>query len=167
MNQRSLATRTEKQLAVRADIDQLEKSIRNEINAGNMEQTIFDGGSKKGDRQCGHYFGENVYARSLLIPAGTAVVGKIHKQDRICIIAQGECVFADEFHSGRVAAPWIGEFKAGTKTCVFAFTDTLWIACLGTDKTDSRTAFDALTLSSFDEYLDYLKREKIPCPSVQ
>lgn len=143
----ALAVRSEQQLAIRAGIDDLEAALRAEIAEG-MEQTIFDGASDGGDAQCRHYFGDKVYARALWIPAGTCVVGKVHKQRRICVIAAGRCRFVDEFRDEYVEAPWIGEFEAGTKTAVFAETDTLWIAVLGTELTDSLEIVNQLTAPS-------------------
>jgi len=152
-----LAPRDIGQLIVRTTIERLEASMRKKIDDGEMEQTIFDGASEEGDAQVNHYHGQGVYARSLLIPAGTAVVGKVHRQDRICIIAQGKCTFTDEFGSETVEAPWIGEFKAGTKTAVFAHTDTLWVACLGTDLKRGIDAVEELTCDNHAEYHSLLE----------
>ena len=149
--------RSASQLAVRGHIDRIQSVLEQGIAEGDVEQTIFDGGTDEGHDQCDHYFGDGVYVRSLLIPAGTFVVGKIHKQARVCIIAQGSCQFADEFQRQDVEAPWIGEFRPGTKTAVYAHTDTLWAACLGTTCTDAREAFDLLTLGTHDEYITYLE----------
>jgi len=137
---------------VREGIDALEASMLQGVESGDLVKRLHEGGTEEGDAQCKHYFGDGVYARSLLIPAGTAVVGRIHRQARVCIIAKGVCSFVCEDHRETVEGPWIGEFKAGSKTAVFAHSDVLWIACLGTEITDSRTAFDSLTCGSYEEY---------------
>ena len=121
-----------------------------------MEQTIVD--CTKDPDQADHYYGEGVYARALLIPAGTCVIGHIHKQDRICIIAQGECTFVDEWQNKTVEAPYVGEFKAGSKTAVYAHTDTLWVACLGTNSKDAEVIIDDLVEVSHKDYQLYLEQ---------
>ena len=151
----ALAIRTPTQLAVRSKIDGLHFTMKEEIEAGRMEQTIVD--CKKDADQADHYFGEGVYARALLIPAGTCVISHIHKQDRVCMIMSGECTFVDEWQKETVKAPYIGEFKAGSKTAVYAHTDTLWVACLGTHLKDAATAIDELVETTHEEYQLYLE----------
>ena len=126
------------------------------ILAGKMDQTIVD--CKKDPDQAKHYYGEGVYARSLLIPAGTCVIGHIHKQNRICIIAQGECTFVDEWQKQTVKAPFVAEFKAGSKTAVYAHTDTLWVACVGTNSKDAEVIIDDLVETSHENYQLYLEK---------
>ena len=152
----NLATRTPSQLAVRGQIDQLQETLTESIESGEMQQTIVN--CKDDNSQADHYFGEGVYARSLLIPAGTVVIGHIHKQDRICIIAQGECTFVDEWQKKRVKAPYVGEFKAGSKTAVYAHTDTLWVACLGTESKDPDVMVNELIEDTHEDYQVYLEQ---------
>ncbi len=152
----ALALRSPSQLAVRGRIDGLQWKMEKEIEAGDMEQTIVD--CTKDPDQADHYYGEGVYARALLIPAGTCVIGHIHKQDRICIIAQGKCTFVDEWQNKTVEAPYVGEFKAGSKTAVYAHTDTLWVACLGTNSKDAGVIIDDLVEASHEDYQLYLEQ---------
>lgn len=152
----SLAVRTPSQLVVRSKIDTLQHDMEQSVKEGKTVRTIVD--CLKDPDQASHYHGEGIYVRSLLIPAGTCVIGHIHKQDRVCIIAKGRCSFVDEWHKKTVSAPYIGEFKAGSKTVVYAHTDTLWVACVG-NKTDS----NEVDLSDFletthDEYQLYLEK---------
>ena len=152
----SLAIRTPSQLVTRTKIDTLEETLREEISKGTMEQTIVD--CQEDNSQADHYYGEGVYARSLFIPAGTVVVGKIHKQDRVNIIAQGRCTFIDEWQKKTVDAPYVGEFKAGSKTAVFAHTDTVWVTCIGTDSKDPDIMVHELVESNHEDYTTYLEQ---------
>ncbi len=150
-----LAVRTEQQLVVRSKIDKLQDEMSLAIHNGTIKQTIKN--CKTDNDQADHYYGENLYVRSLLIPAGTALVGYIHKQDRVCIIASGKVTFSDEFLGTKtVEAPWVGEFKAGSKTAVYAHEDTLWVAALGTDSVDDNNMVDKLVVSSHEEYDAFL-----------
>ncbi len=150
-----LTLRSPAQLQVRGAIDTLQDQMADAIQSGEVEQTIVN--CKEDNSQANHYFGEGVYARSLLIPAGSVVIGHIHKQDRVCIIAQGECTFVDEWQKKRVKAPYIGEFKAGSKTAVYAHTDTLWVACLGTDSKDPDIIVKELLDDNHEDYHLYLE----------
>ena len=152
----ALALRSPTQLVVRSKLDQLQHSMESDIKTGKMEQTIVD--CTKDASQGDHYYGEGVMARALLIPAGTCVIGHIHKQDRICMIMSGECTFIDEWQKKTVKAPYIGEFKAGTKTAVYAHTDTLWVACLGTDSKEADVVIDDLVENSHENYQLYLEK---------
>jgi len=145
-------------LEVRATIDALEASIKASIATGELEQSIFDGGTSEGSDQCKHYFAQGVYVRTLLIPAGTVVVGRIHKQSRVCLILTGKCRFVDEYQDREVVAPWVGEFEAGSKTAVYAITDTLWAAVVGTDIKDPQEAFQKLSAGNHSELLLELKQ---------
>ena len=143
-------------LAVRSRIEDLEAALRHHVDAGEFEQTIFDAATPEGADQCKHYYGDGVYLRSLWIPAGTCVIGKLHKQARVCVIAAGKCIFTDEFQRLEVEAPWIGEFQAGTKTAVMAITDTLWIAAFGTEIKDPIRFVEERTAVDHDAYAAYL-----------
>lgn len=147
-------------LAVRAAIDELEAAMFRAVEDGTAVQTIFSGGTPEGDAQCRHYFGDGVYVRTLLIPAGTILVGRLHRQARVCLILTGRCTWVDETGRATVEAPWIGEFPAGSKTAVYAETDTLWAAALGTHLKDSATVFETLTYGTREQYEQFLEKLK-------
>lgn len=151
-----LLQRTDEQLEARGQIEALQTSLLQNIEDGTFESQWQDAGTEEGERQLDHYWGDGVYARSLLIPKDVCVVGRLHKQARICMIMSGECTFMDEFQKQTVKAPWIGEFKAGTKTVVYAHEDTQWVAVVGTDLTDSAEAFNTLTTANLADYEEFL-----------
>ena len=154
-------------LAVRASIEDLESALFAKVADGTFEQTIFAADTPEGSDQCKHYYGDGVYLRSLWIPAGTCVVGKLHKQARVCVIAAGKCVFVDEFQRQEVEAPWIGEFQSGTKTAVVAITDTLWIAAFGTEIKDPIRFVQERTAVNHEEYAALMAAGETPCLSQQ
>lgn len=139
---------------VRESIERLQATLEEGVANGKWESPRHEGGTDEGNAECMHHFGDGVYVRSIWLPAGTCVIGRLHKKARVCLILAGRCRFVDEFQAQTVEAPWIGEFKAGTKTAVFAETDTLWSACIGTDLKDPQTAFYELTCASHQELLE-------------
>ncbi len=152
----SLVVRTPSQLVVRNHIDGLQQTMESEIAKGDMVQTIVDCIDEPD--QASHYYGEGIYARALLIPAGTCVIGHIHKYNRICIIAQGNCTFVDEWQKKTVDAPYIGEFKAGSKTAVYAHTDTLWVACVSNKSNNTDQDMSDFVETSHEDYQLYLEQ---------
>jgi hypothetical protein len=93
------------------------------------------------------FFAEGVYARKLMIPAGTIVVGKIHKYDNLNIMISGEmdCLVGD--HIERIKAPFVVVSYPGTKRIAKAITDTVWITIHGTNETDLSKIEDHLLLN--------------------
>jgi len=83
-----------------------------------------------------HYFADGMYIRSVFRPAGTVIVGKVHKKEHFYIIVSG-CV--DVTSGGEVIrhhAPSIVVSKPGTQRAVHAIQDSLCMTVHRTDKTD-------------------------------
>ena len=64
-----------------------------------------------------HFFGPSIYIREVVMPAGTVVVGKYHKDDHLCNMIEGRMVVVGEDGEQReVAAPAVFMAKKGRKT---------------------------------------------------
>lgn len=75
-----------------------------------------------------HFFYEGGYARAMLIPAGTTIIGKIHKHAHCNRVDFGRCMVATEFgEPAEIFGPYEFVSKPGTKRVVVALADTLWI----------------------------------------
>jgi len=83
-----------------------------------------------------HYFSGGMYCRKLIRPAGTLIVGKIHKKDHIFLCAKGEIIVWTENGMKKLVAGDIIESKQGTKRVTLALTEAIGITCHKTDKTD-------------------------------
>jgi hypothetical protein len=83
-----------------------------------------------------HHFSPGVYARELKVPAGVAVIGKVHKHQNMLIMSQGVAEMLVEGKSQRICAPHIWVSPAGTQRAVYAVTDCTFVSVHGTDKTD-------------------------------
>lgn len=53
-----------------------------------------------------HHFAPGLYAREIFIPAGSVVVGKIHRHSHINVISQGSAIVVTEFGRMEVSAPY-------------------------------------------------------------
>jgi len=83
-----------------------------------------------------HYFSGGMYCRKLFRPAGTLIVGKVHKQDHFFMCATGEIISWSEKGMVTLRPGDIIESKAGTKRVTLAVTDSIGVTFHRTDKTD-------------------------------
>ena len=83
-----------------------------------------------------HQFSIGMYMRKLYRPAGTLIVGKVHKEPHFFLCAKGEIIAWTENGMKRLQAGDVVESKAGTKRVTLAVTDAIGITIHRTDKTD-------------------------------
>ena len=151
------------QLEARSAIQRMEDYLHQMVAEGVAEQTFHDATSDEGNDEADHLFGDGVYVRGLWIPAGNLVVGRTHRQARVCIVSAGRCYWSDEYSEGahEVQAPWAAEFPAGSKTVVYAVEDTYWLACLGTNLKDSQQIAEDLTTRTHEQYQRLLEQREV------
>jgi len=83
-----------------------------------------------------HYFSEGMYCRKVFRPAGTLIVGKVHKQPHFFLCAAGEIIAWTETGMRLLRAGDVVESKPGTKRVTLALTDAVGITIHKTGKTD-------------------------------
>lgn len=100
-----------------------------------------------------HSFIDGVYVRTIFIPAGTVIVGKIHRHSHANILSQGEViVFTEDGGMEHLKGPITMVSPAGCKRAVRALTDTTWTTIHRTDETDLNKIEDWVIAKSYDEY---------------
>jgi len=105
---------------------------REQINALQTEMSVMPQAELKTD----HYFSGGMYCRKVFRPAGTLIVGKIHKEDHIFLCASGQIMAWTENGMKTLNAGDIVESKAGTKRVTLALTDAIGITIHKTDEKD-------------------------------
>jgi quercetin dioxygenase-like cupin family protein len=81
-----------------------------------------------------HVFGGGTCIRSIFIPKGMVVVGKIHKHAHPNFLMQGEVIVITEGGGRqRLKAPHMMISEPGTKRVVYALEDTIWAVVHVTD----------------------------------
>ena len=70
-----------------------------------------------------HTFGPGFYARTITIPAGAALVGKVHATEHIFILSRGELAVATEDGVQVVRAPFQQVCRPGLKRAGHAITE--------------------------------------------
>jgi hypothetical protein len=83
-----------------------------------------------------HYFSGGMYCRKLIRPAGTLIVGKVHKKDHFFMCAKGQIIAWSEKGMVTLNAGDVLCSKAGTKRVTLAVTDAIGITFHKTSKTN-------------------------------
>ena len=99
-----------------------------------------------------HDFADGVYARSLLLPAGSLLTGKIHKTRHFFVVMSGSCTVVDSDGVRKLlVAPYLGVTEPGVKRAVHVHEDCIWTTFHRTDSTNPDDIERDLTTNDFDE----------------
>lgn len=101
------------------------------------------------------YFSHGVYARELLIPAGTILTGEIHKYSNLNILTKGKIKVSIGDEIELIEAPHVVVSPHGTKRIAQAITDCIWITIHGTFKTNIDEIKNEFIASSYQEWLEF------------
>jgi quercetin dioxygenase-like cupin family protein len=99
-----------------------------------------------------HYQIKGVYARSMFIPAGTLLTGKIHNFESIAILAKGTIRITNGTESYVISEGHIMVDQPGVKRLGYAETDVIFITVHRTDNTEIEAIEDELVSTTFEEY---------------
>ena len=124
--------------------------------------TVFEFGENTDVFPLVHRFADNVYAREILLPAGTIVIGKIHRYGHLNIITKGHVSVLTEDGVEELRGPLTFISKPGTKRVVYAHEDTVWTTIHGTRHTDPDKVEEDIICKTFAEYDRLLQLEEKP-----
>jgi len=83
-----------------------------------------------------HFFVKGMYARQITIPAGTTLIGKVHKSEHFFMLLKGDMTLWTEEGMRRVQAPYVACAKPGIKRVGLAHADSVCINVHMTELTD-------------------------------
>jgi hypothetical protein len=87
-----------------------------------------------------HHFSPGLYLREIFMPAGTAVVGRIHKTEHFNILVKGRCLIVhDDFRREELCAPMVFVSKAGVQKALYILEDMIWMTTHVSEETDLAT----------------------------
>ena len=109
-----------------------------------------------------HYQIDGVYARSMFIPAGTILTGKIHNFESIAILAKGRIRITNGTESYIISEGHIMVDKPGVKRLGYAETDVVFITVHRTDNTEIDAIEKELVSATFEEYQQQLLLGDLP-----
>ena len=104
-----------------------------------------------------HYFSHGVYAREIIIPKGTIVLGKIHKYSQLNICSKGDHSVLTENGVIRIQAPFTIVSPPGTQRIGYAHEETVWTTIHGTELTDVDEIEKHFIAQNYQEYLDFCR----------
>lgn len=99
-----------------------------------------------------HHFADGSYAREMLIPAGSMIIGKIHRHAHVNVISKGRIYVATEFGTEILEAPLTFVSKPGTKRAVYAITDTVWTTIHVTNETDLAKVEEVVICTDYETF---------------
>jgi hypothetical protein len=106
-----------------------------------------------------HSFADGCYVREIFIPAGTVIVGKLHKHSHPNFLMSGEVsVFTEHRGLERLVGPLSMISEAGTKRVLYAHTDLKWITVHVTKETDLEKIEDEVIATSYLEFESEIKK---------
>ena len=88
------------------------------------------------DLKTEHFFSPGMYCRRVYRPAGTLIVGKVHKAPHFFLCAAGEIIAWTEKGMKHLQAGDVVECQPGTKRVTLAVTDAIGMTIHKTNKTD-------------------------------
>ena len=83
-----------------------------------------------------HFLANGVYVREISMPAGTVVVGWIHKHDHVAAMLTGDISIYDETGLQRMKGPTTFISKAGIKRAIYVHEDTIFTTVHGVGHCD-------------------------------
>jgi hypothetical protein len=86
--------------------------------------------------QTEHFFSPGMYCRRVFRPAGTLIVGKVHKVPHFFLCAKGEIIAWTEIGMRKLQAGDVVECQPGTKRVTLALTDAIGVTIHKTEKTN-------------------------------
>lgn len=110
-----------------------------------------------------HYFAPGLYLREMTMPASAVVIGKIHKTEHLCILAQGRVTVVTEDGKKEYAAPAIIHSMPGTKRALYALDEVVWINCHHnpTEERDPAKIEGIFVTDTFEQYLSFTEQKKL------
>jgi len=108
-----------------------------------------------------HHWAPDNYGREILLPAGSIVIGKIHKHAHLNVVSYGRCIVYTEFEVMDIEAPLTFVSKPGTKRVVYSLTDVVWttIHPNPSNTKDLEKIEDYVIAKSYDALLQFQKQE--------
>jgi hypothetical protein len=134
---------------------------KNEITSSELREGILDierkiteiPGATFGDdvAPLDHIFGDGLYIRKIVMPAGMLLTSKIHKKDHPYFIMEGLVTVLTDEGETTIKAPFAGMTKAGTKRVIYVHERTVWITVHAISKTNLKDIEEEIISKTFDE----------------
>jgi len=113
------------------------------------------------DLKIEHEFADGVYSRKMYVPAGSFVIGKMHRFDTYNILLQGDVsVYAGD-GVNRIKAPYTFTSEPMVQKMAYFHEDSIWINIHPTEETDLEKIEEKFIVPESEIYL--LDKETCKC----
>ena len=143
-----------------------------ELKIANKEKTVVEGmeeiknflmdpTTEQTELPLKHSFAPGVYAREMEIPAGTLLIGKIHKHSHHNFLMKGSIIVLTETNGVELLqAPLMIVSEEGTQRIGYAVTDTIWTTIHeNKDNSEDLDVIEQRTVvKTKTKYLEYKKK---------
>jgi quercetin dioxygenase-like cupin family protein len=103
---------------IRAQLAAMEAALTDEVRSGRIAEA---------ELPLRHVFTDGVYGREMTLPAGTCVVGKIHRHAHLNFLLKGRVsVLTEEGGLEELRAPRMLVSPAGVKRAVYVHEEAVW-----------------------------------------
>ena len=106
-----------------------------------------------------HRYSGGIYAREIIIPAGTLLTGRIYKGDHFDVMVYGDVTVSSDEGKKRLTGFNIFKGNCGKKRAGYAHADTKWLTFCSVEEMDEDDYLEALTCGSFSELTEVLKHK--------
>lgn len=113
-----------------------------------------------------HYFADGMYARVVIQPAGSLIVGKVHKREHFYIITKGRVEVGCDDETTIYEAGDVIVSKPGTKRAILALEDSIFMTVHRTKKHNLRKIENELIVEDESAMFDSsnkLKAKELIC----
>lgn len=142
-----------RELATQEALEQMDRHQGARLNLLELQAAMGRSDLPTVDCPLQHSFIDGVYVRTIEIPAGTMLVGKIHKHSHANILSQGEVlVITEDGGTEHLKGPLTMVSPAGCKRAVKALTNTTWTTIHRTDETDLDKIEDWVIAKTYEDY---------------
>jgi len=107
------------------------------------------------------YFAPGLAAREITIPAGTALIGAIHKTENLAVLSKGRMLLVTEKGPVEIEAPHTLTVKPGDKNAATALDECVWTNFFPTTETDPDKLVELLTESKAEQLLGGSKNKQL------
>lgn len=114
---------------------------------------IESGELPKVDLPLEHFHPDGLYGRKIFMPAGTAVVSRVHARQHLTVALTGKARVIDQDGSEvMIEAPMVWVTEPGTQRALHILEDSIWLTVHASDLTSVPDLEDALTCKTMAEY---------------
>lgn len=113
------------------------------------------------DLPLAHLFSGNIYARTILIPKGTVLTGRMYLTDHIDLMVYGDMTVTSDYGTKNIKGFNLFEGKAGKKRAGYAHKDTLWITFCACEEMTEDYYMTKLSIEKTEDYDKELIKRRI------